>query len=818
MRAVVRLAAHGLRTRWRPWAVLVLVVAFAGGAVLAAVAGARRTASAYPRFLQASNASDVMISPDDTRGDGYYQALARLPGVAAVAPFVGLNTRARGQVVAPADRRFGRLVDMPKVLAGRLPQPDRADEIAVDQRGAATLRLRVGGTLVMDAVRSDVPPGAKADGSAGARRLRQRVVGIIVTRSSVKPVAELDKIPIIVASTALIRDLGPRYTAWGGAAVKLTPGVTLDSFRHRAEALTHQFPGLHGQGQLLVSDQHTQAATVQRAVRPEAVALAVFALVLALTAFLIVGQAVARLLAASSAESPALAALGMTRTQIACARLAEVAVAVTVGTVVAAGMAVGASPLMPIGTARLAEPTPGVSADMTVLGFGAITVVGLMVAGTAWPAWCFASARGSRRPGIAATSRRPLPARWPNGAPVTVMAGTRLALEPSRRRTAVSARGALAGTTRSGAGGHCGVHFGANLLHLVNTPRHYGQAWDAAIDPQFGAITPQQTQHLIGKTRDISGWTFGNHEIVSIDGLIIPAIGLTAGKGPLLSPTLLEGRQPRTSHEIVLGTATLHRLGRQVGQTVTVTVNGATTARADHRPSGLPGLRAGRLHPDQFHYPYRASIAGRGPRSRRSRRGRRDRSADRSRPARRGQSRGRRRRGAARRRATSEPRRRLAALHASPQPTRRAAFTREAGGAIKLVVSASDPPIAHQMFDRPLARRRLARAQRDFAEAGGVDFLLRRAAGDLAERLLLVKRQFGVAVDLGTPGPHAALTLAGDARIGFVLRAARPPAPGVRGLTRAWSPMRSVRRWATSVAISSSRCWRCKASTIYRAR
>ena len=76
------------------------------------------------------------------------------------------------------------------------------------------------------------------------------------------------------------------------------------------------------------------------------------------------------------------------------------------------------------------------------------------------------------------------------------------------------------------------------------------------------------------------------------------------------------------------------------------------------------------------------------------------------------------------------------------------------------------------MFDRPLARRRLARAQRDFAEAGGVDFLLRRAADDLAERLLLVKRQFGVAVDLATPGPHAALALAGDARVGFVLRAA----------------------------------------------
>jgi hypothetical protein len=40
------------------WAVLVLLVAVAGGAVLAAAAGARRTSSAYPRYLRASHASD----------------------------------------------------------------------------------------------------------------------------------------------------------------------------------------------------------------------------------------------------------------------------------------------------------------------------------------------------------------------------------------------------------------------------------------------------------------------------------------------------------------------------------------------------------------------------------------------------------------------------------------------------------------------------------------------------------------------------------------------------------------------------------------
>lgn len=572
MRAVLGLAALGLRARWRGWVVLVVLVAVAGGAVLAAVAGARRTASAYPRFLQASKASDVLVSPDGTGVGGYYRALARLSGVAAVAPYVGLQTRVRGQVVAAADRRLWHLVDVPKVFDGRLPRPDRADEIALDQRGAAVLHLRVGGILAMDAVRSDRPLGAAAEDSGGVRKLRQRVVGLVVTRSSAKPVAELDKIPMILASAALMRELGPHYESWGGAAVKLKPGATLDGFRRRAEALAHRFPGLHGLP--MVADQHVQAATVQRAIWPEAVALGIFALVLALTAFLIVGQATTRLLAASSAENPVLAALGMTRTQIACGRLAELGVAAAVGAVAAAGVAVAASPLMPIGTARLAEPAPGVSADMAVLGVGAIVIVGLLTAWAAWPAWRLASAQGRPFHGAATASRRPRPARWLKDAPLTMAAGARLALEPGQGRSAVPVRSALAGTVLSVLAVTAAFTFGANLLQLVGTPRHYGQTWDAAIDLQFAAITPQQTRHLLGKTPGVSGWTFGDHGIVTISGLVVPAIGLTAGKGPLLAPTLLEGHQPRTSHEIVLGTSTLRQIGGHVGQTITVTVNG----------------------------------------------------------------------------------------------------------------------------------------------------------------------------------------------------------------------------------------------------
>lgn len=59
----------------------------------------------------------------------------------------------------------------------------------------------------------------------------------------------------------------------------------------------------------------------------------------------------------------------------------------------------------------------------------------------------------------------------------------------------------------------------------------------------------------------------------------------------------------------------------------------------------------------------------------------------------------------------------------------------------------SAPP---RIFDRALLRRRLSRA----IERGGPDFLLRRAADDLLDRLLTVKRAFPRSLDLGSPTSH----------------------------------------------------------------
>ncbi len=111
MASLVWIVARQLRARWRSWALLAAIVGLAGAVVLTAAAGARRTDSAYGRFLDSVHASDVLVSPDNTGFGGYYGALAKLPGVQTVAPVIGVQALpvrpgrklVEAQVYAPAD-------------------------------------------------------------------------------------------------------------------------------------------------------------------------------------------------------------------------------------------------------------------------------------------------------------------------------------------------------------------------------------------------------------------------------------------------------------------------------------------------------------------------------------------------------------------------------------------------------------------------------------------------------------------------------------------------------------------------------------------
>ena len=138
------------------------IVGLAGAVVLTAAAGARRTDTAYQRFLDTAHAANVLVSPNNTGFGGYYKALAKLPGVEVVAPIIGVQALpfrpgpklVEAQVYAPADRRYGNVIERPRVVSGRLPDPARVHEVALDLKAAQQLHVQVGGTIMVAATLS----------------------------------------------------------------------------------------------------------------------------------------------------------------------------------------------------------------------------------------------------------------------------------------------------------------------------------------------------------------------------------------------------------------------------------------------------------------------------------------------------------------------------------------------------------------------------------------------------------------------------------------------------------------------------------------
>src|SRR5204862_272002 len=82
----------------------------------------------------------------------------------------------------------------------------------------------------------------------------------------------------------------------------------------------------------------------------------------------------------------------------------------------------------------------------------------------------------------------------------TAVAGTRLAFEPGRGRTAVPVRSALAGTALAVTAVIAAITFAGSFQHLYDTPRLYGWNWDAAVgNPYIGDISKRVVPTLPGK-------------------------------------------------------------------------------------------------------------------------------------------------------------------------------------------------------------------------------------------------------------------------------------------------------------------------------
>ena len=465
-----------------------------------------------------------------------------------------------------------------KVLAGRIFNPADPHAVMISQALAGREHLQPGGTLHLIGY-------PQRDGNADvtrAVRLAFRVSAIVVTDDEIVPAAHELAGPRVLMSPAFARTrLAQSFNpAGGGSYVLLRPGATAAAFSRQAIALAARYRV----GTVQVVHLATEYAAVQRAIRPQAAALAIFAALAGLIVLAITGQLLHRQLILDSAEFPILRVLGMSRSRLVALSLARVALVTTSAAVLAVGVAITASPLMPIGPARFAEPSPGIEVNVAVLGAGFLIFAIVPLLALA-PAAARAAGRAAGALGVAEPTASPGPSRLAPalGAAGSVAGslGVRMALEPGRGRTAVPVRSALAGTAVAIAAVVAAMVFGASFLGLVRTPHQYGQNWAQQLNLQVGSIPASLGTRVLAKISGLTGYAGGNYGQVSVaarsgSGTTVPAIGIDQlhGTGFL---TLLAGHAPAGPAQIALGPRTLRTLGLHVGQQAEVSANGRTS-------------------------------------------------------------------------------------------------------------------------------------------------------------------------------------------------------------------------------------------------
>jgi hypothetical protein len=564
--------------RWRGWLAIAVIAGVGWGAVLAGAAGARRTQSAFPRFVEYSNAPTALVGPEEAGYKGFDDEVSRMPQVVSAGPLVGINAYVSrpkpptgfsfGAPFLPVDNRFGRTFDRPKVLRGRLPDPNRADEVLVSPSFAKGLHLDVGSSFTMQLAISGAPGVPPSLGKA----LDVRIAGIGVTQNEAFPITVFDRVnPLVLLTNAAFRAyFDPAFVAFDAVLVRLRPGASIATFQEDVNKVLARHP--EAGSTVFISSENYRPAIVARAIRPQVIALEAFAAVLAITLILVMIQTITRQILIQGADHETLRALGFTPRQLVGLAIIPAGLAALAGAVIAVGVAIAASPLTPIGAARVAEPTPGVAVDLPVLAIGAAVLALVLVGAALLPAWR-ASRFHAAPDGTDASSQRGRSRIAEGlgrlGMPAPMTTGVRMALEPGRGRSAVPVRTVLIGAFVSMAALSAAFTFGASVGHAVSDPTLSGQRWDRMVDAQFEAV-PVKPLDLV-KDPSYEAVAGGVHSagLLVVNHRAIPAIAIDQLKGSIF-PTLLEGRAPRTANEIVLGTTSMRQSGAHVGGTVSV--------------------------------------------------------------------------------------------------------------------------------------------------------------------------------------------------------------------------------------------------------
>src|SRR3984957_9311938 len=571
------------RSSWPLALTVALLSGLLGAVALGALAGARRTDSAYGRYLTSINVRDAFVNvPGIVPGMPVTRPItliSRLRGISASSAYLGLaaypvvNGRVNhgfqdgdltGSFEAPGIAAAFLQQDRVSILAGRAPSVRSTDHIVITPAVARLVGVGVGGRGTYEVYRLN--PATYKPRPAGRRSYTVAAI------ADVPPVLadQSDQVQTGILPPAATAQVLTSYNfAW--------VGLRLDHGTAGIPALQHELAGLAARMEIQVKaaigqplpgltfNVRNAALTrgeVQQSIRPQAVALTVFGAIAALALLVLVGQGLVQLLSRSGPDLRVAVALGASRRQAALAASLPGAAAVVAGTILAVAGAIALSPLAPVGPVREFDPVRGAQADGLVLGAGSAVMIIALLAVLA-----VLAARAARRsPDRRAEGRTSVIAQAAAaaGLPPAVVVGSRNALEPGPGR-AVPVRAMLAGSVAAVLAVVAAVVFGTSLTSLLTHPARFGWNWNVLLQAEGGYgnfyIAPgENPAHSIDRLGDEepagTGWSQFGFSQIPVDRQVIPALGLEPERGSVEPPTI-SGRPLAGNSQIELGSVTM---------------------------------------------------------------------------------------------------------------------------------------------------------------------------------------------------------------------------------------------------------------------
>jgi len=553
-------ARRDLRRRWRSLVVLGVLAGLASGLAMAALAGARRTATAFPRLREKTDSADAVVFPSQIgifAGD--WGKLRDEPYVESVAPwsllFGNYDGQPGGLMFGPVGDTWLQRVDKPVVIRGRMWDPKKPNEVVIDEFAPEATGLALGSTFTFQFYKkgADIDAGKPADGI----KRTFTVVGIVRETSEF-----LFSGGFVIPSPGLLRTLG--VTRIENAHVRLKNPAT-DMAKLKRDAPTVLLEGTP------VLDLHQVEVRVSTAISVEHSALLLLAAAVAAAGFVFVGQALVRSVAAVDADAEILSAIGLDRRDLTMAAAIPHLVVAVIGAVGGLVVALALSPRFPIGFAAKVDPGRGFNADLTVLIPGTILTALVIVAGTLTMAWL-----RERRTANASSVRPPLSPRLGRLGPLPVGLGATMAFDGGRGRRAVPIRPALVGAVVAVLGLTATMTIRHGLDQALANPARVGVTWDAAALVPYDAYDLKRADQLdpayakrVLALPGVAALSTVWRSVDDVGGVGVAAFAVDPNRGALTLVTV-EGRAPRRSGEVAIGPATARQLDVDIGDDVTI--------------------------------------------------------------------------------------------------------------------------------------------------------------------------------------------------------------------------------------------------------